>query len=221
MNLIAFERRARFRVARAPQRSLVELVLEASPDVIYLYDRLEQRYSFISERSKEVLGYTPEQIQGLRGDDIERLIHPDDLPRARAHYAKQQRLRDDDVSMATYRLAHARGGHRLLRCRQKVFSRTADGTAKHILGVASDITEQANTELELRGLREQIVRIRDEERRALALQLHDTAVQHLVAAALLLDSIEKNLPVRTKGALDEVHASLSRALRDIVRPLEA
>lgn len=221
MNLVALKHRPRLGAADTPQSSLFELVLQASPDVIYLYDRLERRYSFVSGRSKEVLGYAPELIQRLTCDDIERLIHPDDLSRVKAHYARQGRLRDDDVSMATYRLAHARGGYRLLRCRQKVFSRTADGTAKHILGVASDITEQTNIELELHGLREQIVRIRDEERRALALQLHDTAVQHLVGAALLLNGIEKNLPVRTKDALDKVHTSLSRALRDIVRPLEA
>jgi PAS domain S-box-containing protein len=203
--------------ARRP--SLSRLIIEASPDVIYLYDRIEGRYPFVSGRSKAVLGYTPAQIEQLKGDGIERLIHPEDLPRARSHYARQESLGDDDVSMTTYRMAHARGDYRLLRCRQKVFSRTADGTVRCILGVATDITEQENAERQLRGLREQILHIRDEERRRLALQMHDTAVQHLVGAALLLSHVERDVAPDASGVLGEVHASLGRALRDILRPL--
>jgi signal transduction histidine kinase len=86
--------------------------------------------------------------------------------------------------------------------------------------VASDITDQANTEIALDGLKQKIVRIRDDERRRLALQMHDTAVQHLVGAALLLNGIEADLPSNTNRTLDKVHASLSRALRDILQPLE-
>ena len=72
--------------------------------------------------------------------------------------------------MTTYRVRHIQGDYRLLRCRQKVFSRDQAGRAKCILGVASDITDEARRQVEVDALRAQILRIRDEERRRLVLQ---------------------------------------------------
>ena len=100
---------------------LLELILDASPDLIYVYDRLEERYLFVSERSTPMLGYTPQQIMQLQSADIHELIHPEDLPHAKAHYAKQEQLADTEISMTTYRVRHIQGDYRLLRCRQKVF----------------------------------------------------------------------------------------------------
>jgi signal transduction histidine kinase len=102
-----------------------------------------------------------------------------------------------------------------------VFSRAADGTVRLILGVATDITQHACVEQQLRGLRKQMLHIRDEERQRLAMQMHDTAVQHLVGAALLLSHMEKDVPPCASDALEQVHASLSRALHEILRPLVA
>ena len=79
----------------------MRLILEASPDIVYIYDRIDRRYSFISGRSKAVLGYTPAQIEQLDPEGIERLIHPEDLARAKAHDDGQETLRDEDVSMTT------------------------------------------------------------------------------------------------------------------------
>jgi PAS domain S-box-containing protein len=200
---------------------LLELILEASPDLVYLFDRLEQRYVFVSGRSKDLLGYTPREVQQLRGEGIERLIHPADLARVRQHFGKQAMLRDDEVSMSTYRVMHASGDYRTLRCRQKVFSRTGDGAAKCILGIATDITDETNRQRELKELRAEILRIRDDERRRIALHMHDNVMQHLVGAAMLLKSIEGALPAKTNAtnALHQVQSSLSSALRDVLDPL--
>ena len=153
---------------------LLGLILAASPDLIYLYDRLEERYLFVSERSTSMLGYAPQHIMQLKSADIHDLIHPEDLAHAKAHYANQEQLADTEISMTIYRVRHAQGDYRLLRCRQKVFSRDHAGRAKCILGVASDITDEARRQVEVDALRAQILRIRDEERRRLALRLHDT-----------------------------------------------
>jgi PAS domain-containing protein len=45
--------------------ALFRLAVEASPDIIYVYDRLARRYLFVSSRCNDVLGYTPRQIEGL------------------------------------------------------------------------------------------------------------------------------------------------------------
>ena len=224
MRPIAVERFAgagRSRKGAVQGASLLRLVLEASPDIVYIYDRIDCRYSFVSSRIKAILGYTPAQVEQLGADAIECLVHPDDLARASAHYAGLADLSDHDVSMTTHRVAHVNGEYRLLRCRQKVLSRSPDGTVERILGVATDITEYANAEQQLLGLKEQILHIRDDERHRMAMRMHDTAVQHLVGAALLLSHLEKDVAPGATSALEEVHASLSKALEEILQPLVA
>ena len=74
-----FRRRSRPRLAVLRDDHLLEVILSASPDLIYVYDRLEERYLFVSERSTPMLGYTPQQIMQLESADIHELIHPEDL----------------------------------------------------------------------------------------------------------------------------------------------
>ena len=115
---------------RPENPAFFRLVLETSPDIFYIFDRVEQRYPFVSGRCKEILGYTPQQIQRMPAKEVERLIHPEDLQRARDHYAKQERLSDHAVAEASYRVARSTGEYRLLRYRQKVFSRGRDGVVQ-------------------------------------------------------------------------------------------
>jgi PAS domain-containing protein len=72
---------------------LSQLILEASPDFIYVYDRLEDRYLFASERCTSMLGYTPQQLVQLTRGQVLQLIHPEDLAHALAHAGATRRRR--------------------------------------------------------------------------------------------------------------------------------
>jgi PAS domain S-box-containing protein len=201
---------------------LLQLILDASPDIVYVYDRITRTYPFVSGRVRAVLGYEPSQIQEST-DGVEALIHPADLARVRTHYARQESLQDDEVAVAEYRVAHLTGSYRLLRCRQKALSRTADGAVKLVLGMATDVTDHHEAKSELHDLRKRLSSMQDEERRRVALEMHDTVMQHLVGAALLLNSLEKVVSSEgsISGTLERAQASLSRALSDMVTPLVA
>jgi len=202
---------------------LLDLLIETSLDVVYVYDRLEGRYVYVSGRCKEVLGYQPDEIMRLSSDDVEQLIHPDDRARAHAHYARQATLREDEITEATYRIGRTNGEYRLLQCRQKLLSRDQSGAPRRILGIAADITEQKSRESELHSLKSAILDIREEERQRIAQEMHDTAVQHLVGAALILHKIgidDTQNGGTLSGSLDTVRRSLSRALNAILEPLK-
>lgn len=199
------------RLDRAGSNPLLHQILEISADVIYLYDRLEERYLSVNNRCLDVLGYTPDQVLQMTPSDLDRLIHPKDLARAKRHYANQEYLADDEVSVTTYRVRHAHGDYRTVRCRQKVFSRTARGIAKCIIGVGTDITSTTRRQTEIKGLREEVLRIRRSERERIAVQLHDTAVQDVVGAAFLLKASGGN-----GQALAEIRSCLSKALRSML-----
>ncbi len=112
------------------------------------------------------------------------------------------------MSTTTYRVRRVHGDYRMLRCRQKVFSRTKEGVAKCIIGVATDITSAAKRQREIKGLRVEVHRIRRSERDRIAAQLHDTAVQEVVGAGFLLKTAGGEEQI-----LSEIRACLSRALQ--------
>ena len=187
------------------------LAFEMSSDIVYIYDRLEQRYLSVNNRCLPVLGYTPEQMLSLAPSDVANLIHPKDLARANLHYSNQESLADDEVSMTTYRVRHLYGDYRRLRCKQKVFSRTTDGSAKCIVGLATDITGEASRRSEIKGLRAEVCRIREFERERIAALLHDTAVQDVLGAGMLLKEMGGEDKIEV-----QVRACLSRALRSML-----
>ncbi len=182
-----------------------------SSDFVYIFDRLEQRYLSVNSRCLDILGYTPEQILRLGRGDRAKLIHPKDLTRAKRHYSDQENLADGEVSVTTFRVRHLHGDYRKLRCKQKVFSRAQDGSVKCIVGLATDITDEARRRSEIQSLRAEVCRIREFERERIAVRLHDTAVQDMVGAGMLLKTIGGEEQIQL-----QVRACLSRALRSIL-----
>jgi PAS domain S-box-containing protein len=184
---------------------------QMSSDIVYIYDRLEERYLSVNSRCLQVLGYTPEQMLRLGPSDVANLIHPKDLARANQHYSNQETLADDEVSMTTYRVRHLHGDYRRLRCKQKVFSRTKHGLSKCIIGLATDITDEAKRRSEIKGLRAEVCRIREFERERIAALLHDTAVQDVLGAGMLLKAMGGEDQIQL-----QVQACLTRALRSML-----
>ena len=197
---------------------------DMSSDFVYIFDRLEQRYLSVNSRCLDILGYTPEQILRLGRRDRAKLIHPKDLARAKQHYSDQESLADGEVSVTTFRVRHLHGDYRKLRCKQKVFSRTKDGSAKCIIGLATDITDEARRRSEIKGLRAEVCRIREFERERIAVWLHDTAVQEVLGAGMLLKAMggeESNRGASTglsvAGRCDACWTFLPRAQLTMVR----
>jgi PAS domain S-box-containing protein len=69
-----------------------------------------------------------------------------------------------------------------------------DGTTARLTGVVQDITEQVRAEDDLRRLSQELMRIRDDERRRLARDLHESVGQSLAALKLTLGRTREQLP---------------------------
>lgn len=190
-----------------------------SPDMIYVYDRLEQCYPYVSGRSREVLGYAPHEMRKLRASDVEQLIHPEDRERVRVHYARQANLTDEEVSETTYRVAAATGEYRTLRCRQKVFSRNEMNQARLVLGHATDITRETKRAAEIETLRGRLLAVREEERLRVA-EAMDTALQHLSAAARTLQECGQAQIPPPASVLERAQMLLTMATDDILSGVE-
>jgi PAS domain S-box-containing protein len=137
----------------ADARARFERIAATTPGLLYLFDLTEGRNVYVNDGVRRVLGYTPDQVAAFGTDFLPALIHPDDLPEVAAGNRRYDTLADGAVNEHEYRMRHADGGWRLIRSRDTVFTRTPDGRARLVLGLAEDVTARRAAEGELRHSR--------------------------------------------------------------------
>src|SRR5579872_7424812 len=120
----------------------IQSIAEASPNIVYLYDVIEQRNVYCSREIGALLGYTLDQIRSRGADLLSDLIHPDDQARVAEHHQKFAAVRKDALLDIEYRMKHADGRWRWLHQRDTVFTRTVQGQPHQILGTVQDITQR-------------------------------------------------------------------------------
>ncbi len=86
-----------------------------------------------------------------------------------------------------------------------------DGKAERVMGVVRNITEWTRSEQERLDLLHALMRARDEERRRVALDLHESAGQSLAAMKMSLGLLRGVLSKRSKGARALLQSSLELA----------
>ncbi|MBW3671229.1 MAG: PAS domain-containing protein, partial [Acidobacteria bacterium] len=138
--------RARSQRALERTNELFNLLRIATNDLIYEWDL--QRGIVSRDGLEEILGYTPSE-ETASPDWWPGLIHEED--RARSEQALERALEDPDVSVfsSDYRVRRADGDWAYLRDRCCVV-RNTEGTPLRIIGAASDLTDRARTEEQLR-----------------------------------------------------------------------
>ena len=142
------------------ERKKAELALEASqqfnkkiaetiPDIIRIFDIAENRNIYGNDGITRVLGYQPEELEYVSEEDTLNFVHPQDQQEwlEANHLIKSGTI--EDVHEFEYRFKHANGTWRWIHLRDTVFSRDEQNKPKQIIGIARDITEQKNAEVEL------------------------------------------------------------------------
>jgi len=131
-------------------RRLVQRILDATPDLLYIYHLRENRFLFANRHVAEFLGYDDEQVSAIGLQQMLGIIHPDDVAAFESHYTRCCEAADGEVLEIEGRILHASGEWRWLRSRHVVFTRDENGAATQILGLAQDVTERRRAEEALR-----------------------------------------------------------------------
>ncbi|WP_242044516.1 hybrid sensor histidine kinase/response regulator [Anabaena azotica] len=131
------------------KQHFVEKILETTPEIIYIYDLIEQRNVYINHRIKEILGYSSCAVQTMKEQVLPNLIHPDDIDRVNTHLKSLPSLQDGEVVEIEYRMKHSDDDWRWLRSRECVFTRNSNGLPVQILGTATDITKRKQSQREI------------------------------------------------------------------------
>ncbi|WP_200321390.1 diguanylate cyclase domain-containing protein [Sphaerospermopsis aphanizomenoides] len=132
----------------------IEKITYLTPNLLYIYDLIEQRNVYINRYVEEILGYSAQAIQEMGANLFATICHPDDLNYIYENILKCYNLQDYEFIEIEYRVRDAQGKWRWLYTRDTVFSRTAEGNVKQILGTSQDITDRKQVEVELRKSRD-------------------------------------------------------------------
>jgi PAS domain S-box-containing protein len=164
-----------------------------------------------NERIYEIFGRSPTDGP-LNWRQFANYLHPDDAHQF-SSAVKAARQGGGPLHIVT-NFTRADGVHRWIQIDGK-FHAASDGS--RLIGVVADITERKLLEQRTRNLSRSLVTIQEEERQTIAQELHDSTVQHFVAASLML------MPLRGRGPLadaqarqwDEVERYLQEGLREL------
>ena len=128
---------------RTSQR-FIERVAHASPNILYVYDLIEQRYVYANERIFKILGLTFAEVIEMGPGFLATHTHPEDAWMLENRAKELANAEDGVLYECEFRLKHRDGDWRWINARETIFTRTADGSPHEVIGTGEDITEQNN-----------------------------------------------------------------------------
>ena len=154
------------------------------PDMVYELDQKE-RFTFVSQSVERILGYRPEEMLGCTYREF---VLPEDRPKYDAQKVRSRPGR----SMNIVALRHLRADRE--ECWLSIHSQGLFDTRGDFLGrrgVARDVTRRVRAEERIHQLSGQLINAQEEERKQLALDLHDEMGQSLSALKIGLQTLAR------------------------------
>jgi PAS domain S-box-containing protein len=90
-----------------------------------------------------------------------------------------------------------------------------EGEAKRLVGVVSDISRQKRLRARAQRLTVQVEQVQQTERRNIFQELHDTTIQHLVAASLMVSELRRGDQKTMGSAMEALDSSLAQAIKEV------
>ena len=144
------EERQRVEEELQASKRLLSAIIETHPDVLYIYDLIEQRAFHYNRELYTSIGYTPEELIEIGAEILPKLMHPNDLAKFPDYLKQFDTAKEGEVFEFEYRMKHKNGEYRWFYSRDTLFARDKDGKPQQILGAATDITERKQVEEKLR-----------------------------------------------------------------------
>jgi PAS domain S-box-containing protein len=210
----------------------LDAIVRTAPDFIFSR-RTDGARDYISDRFYE---YTGAQLGSANGFGWLDYVHPEDKQRSMDEWVHCAQSGENYES--EYRMRGKDGLYRWFRARA-VPLRDDAGTIVRWYGTCSDIHDSKVLEQsirnsaielekivdkrtnELRRLTGRLMTMQDEERRRIARELHDGLGQELVAAKMLLDRMQQQLPqsdaAQTSGIIDRAIKQI-RSVSHLLHP---
>lgn len=123
-------------------QQLIAQIADSTPDIIFLYDLINDCSVYSNRSIATILGYTPEEIQAGGSGFVPSLVHSEDIKSVQEQSRRRDEIPEGQFLEMEYRLRHKDGSWKWLWTREAIFRRTETGIPHQILGIAQDITER-------------------------------------------------------------------------------
>ncbi|MEG4317832.1 MULTISPECIES: response regulator [unclassified Microcoleus] len=134
----------------------IQAIADSNPNLLYVYDLIEQRNVYSNRQIAAILGYNVREIEDMGTAMMPNLMHPEDMLAFCEHIQKFDRAESGQIIELQYRMRHRNGEWRWMHSWDTVFLRQADGKPKQLLGTANDITDRKLAEEKLLASQQRI-----------------------------------------------------------------
>jgi PAS domain S-box-containing protein len=198
----------------AVQQQHLALIFQGVSDCLFLLQiEAEDCYRFLCVNAAflKMTGLTREQVVGKRIEEV-LLGTADARVRSKCREAIRERKTVSWEGRAAYPVGQIVGEVILTPLVDKT------GAVTQLAGIVHDVTERKQVEDEVRQLSGYLLRSRDEERRRIGRELHDSTAQELVAVAMNLDLVQQRCAGRDLAAdnlLADSQAIIEQSQREL------
>jgi PAS domain S-box-containing protein len=214
--------RKRTEMALRESEERLTLAFEGAQEGVWDWN-LETGAVVYSRRWKEMLGYSDDEIEP-HVSAWERLLHPDDLPRASEVNASV--ARGDRMYVGEFRLLHRNGQYIAVLSRGFPVRREPGGPVVRIVGTHFDLTERKQAEAE-RARTELLARLvfaQEDERRRIAREMHDQFGEQLTSLGRAIGTLKERCDGNEEleelsahvGAIERIAQQLDRDVDNLV-----
>ena len=179
---------------------------------VFEWDPVADEASWGNDRIYKIFGRTHADGPLSRAQFVADYLHPND--RAEFDTAVEKAIRARGRFHVTCRIKRRRGDQRWLEIDAKYEKATNERPARFV-GVVADITTRKRIERKAQRLSQRLFTIQEEERRSIALELHNSTVQHLVAASLVLSTVSQQHGRNLDQAIATTESSLQEAIKEL------
>jgi PAS domain S-box-containing protein len=210
LNTNTEDRRPESAVATRASEIRYRRLFEAARDGILILDPGTREITDANPFMSELLGYSREELLGKELWEIGLLKDEEASRAAFRELQEKQFIRYEDLPLQT------KSG---LRRDVEFVSNIYNEDGRNVIQCnIRDISERKRVQDEVRHLSGHLLRARDEERRRIGLELHDSTAQELVAVAVNLDLVQKRSTGRDVTAdnlLADSQAILEQSQREL------
>lgn len=119
-----------------------EKIVNTTPNLIYVFNLENHSVVYVNEGIKKILGYSPQQIQQMEGDFLNRIVHPDDLEKVNTYFNDLKKSKKGDIQSINFRAKKQNGNYCYLENQHTIFSINKNNIPKEVIGISLDITHE-------------------------------------------------------------------------------
>ena len=204
--------RKRTEIALQDSEAHLRVAVNGAALGVFERDVIADRTVWMNDRMFEIFGRTRADGPLSKQQFVENYLHPDDATAFETAANRAMRTGGNFHTICRIRLKS--GLQRWLQFDGK-YELTDTGEPSRLVGVIADITERKALEQEAEELSNRLVTLQEEERQLIAQELHDSTVQHLVAANLTMMGLRSKADSSSAEVWDQVDASMQEAMKEL------